>query len=173
MKYTNGDIVKLGLDGKFDVIVQGCNCMCTMGKGLAPQIKRAFPGAYEADLKTIKGDRDKLGSYSFYHEKDIDLFVVNAYTQYDYRKTYGGTSINVDYEAIETVFTLLNKDYKGKQVGIPKIGAGLAGGDWDKISEIIERVTPDLHVTVVNYVPESKYSKRVYTDWEYGKGYSL
>ena len=49
---------------------------------------------------------------------------------------------------IETLFTKLNKDYAGKIIGIPYIGCGIAGGDWKEVSEIINRVTPDVKIVV-------------------------
>ena len=38
----NGDLIKLALEGKFDVIAQGCNCFCTMSAGIAPQMTKVF-----------------------------------------------------------------------------------------------------------------------------------
>jgi O-acetyl-ADP-ribose deacetylase (regulator of RNase III) len=32
MKVIKGDLIQLAKDGKFDLIVHGCNCFCTMGK---------------------------------------------------------------------------------------------------------------------------------------------
>ena len=39
MKIIKGDLIKLALQGEFDVIVHGCNCFCTMGAGIAKSIK--------------------------------------------------------------------------------------------------------------------------------------
>ena len=64
MKTIKGDLIKLALDGRFDVIIHGCNCYCTMGAGIAKAIKNIFPEAYDADCKTEKGSKPKLGSYS-------------------------------------------------------------------------------------------------------------
>jgi len=36
-------------------------------------------------------------------------------------------------------------------IGLPKIGAGLAGGDWNRIKEIIKTELTDCKVTVVIY----------------------
>lgn len=58
MKKLKGDLIALALEGEFSVIVHGCNCQCAMGKGIAKTIKTRFPEAYQADLKTKKGDRD-------------------------------------------------------------------------------------------------------------------
>jgi O-acetyl-ADP-ribose deacetylase (regulator of RNase III) len=52
MKVVTGDLLKLALEGHFDVIVHGCNCQCAMGAGIALSIKNQFPEAYEADLRT-------------------------------------------------------------------------------------------------------------------------
>lgn len=64
-----------------------------------------------------------------------------------YTQFYYGKGKNVDYTAIERGFRKLNKKILSvptKTVAIPLIGAGLAGGDWKIISEIIEASTPDI-----------------------------
>jgi len=131
MRVLEGDIIKIAKDPRVGVLVHGCNCFCTMGAGLAKQIKLAFPQAYEQDLKTKKGSRDKLGKYSgvVYN----DLIVINAYTQYNY-----GNGVQVDYDAIRKVFKKLKKDFGDKTIIYPRIGAGLGGGNWDIISTIID-----------------------------------
>ena len=136
MKVIKGDLLKLGMDGRFDVIVHGCNCFHTMGSGIALQIKKTFPYAFEVDKKTIKGDKKKLGTYSVASIKINDnyLIILNAYTQYG----YGGQNVNVDYTAIKNVFIKIAKDFNGLRIGFPKIGCGLAGGDWKKVSKIID-----------------------------------
>ena len=39
--------------------------------------------------------------------------------------------------------------FSGKHIGLPKIGAGLAGGDWNIIKKIIQTELKDCKVTVV------------------------
>jgi O-acetyl-ADP-ribose deacetylase (regulator of RNase III) len=65
MTVITGDLLKLALEGRFDVIVHGCNCQCAMGKGIALSIKNEFPEAYQADQQTSKGGRAKLGTITF------------------------------------------------------------------------------------------------------------
>jgi len=150
---VKGDLVQLALNGKYDAIVHGCNCFCKMGAGIAKQIKLVFPEAFIADDKTQAGDKGKLGTYTFanieyeYKGRTDTVTIINAYTQY----TYNAKDKPVDYNAIRKVFTLINKDYADMNIGIPKIGAGLAGGDWDRISAIIDEVTPDLDVHLVEF----------------------
>ena len=71
MKTIKGDLVKLAIKGEFDLIIHGCNCFCTMGAGIAKTIKQKFPEAYEADLKTEKGDKAKLGTISWAKAKTV------------------------------------------------------------------------------------------------------
>lgn len=137
MKTVSGDLLQLAIDNHFDVIVHGCNCFCTMGAGIAASIRSEFPEALRADADTIKGDRSKLGSYSCatVRRNDHTITIINGYTQY----SHSGKGILVDYEAVRNLFAKLKKDYSGKRFGYPKIGAGLAGGDWNIISAIIDQ----------------------------------
>ena len=145
-----GDLVKLFKEGQFDVIVHGCNCFNTMGAGIAKQIKAEFPGAYEEDCKTTRGYHKKLGLYSTYVHSHPNLtqFIINAYTQYEYVGEHP-----LCYPAVITVFEELNRNvlFHHKSIGIPKIGAGLAGGDWDHILYLINKTTPLLDITLVEY----------------------
>jgi len=136
MKCVKGDLIQLAREGRFDLIIHGCNCFCTMDAGIAKQIRTHFPAAWEADLATVSGDRSKLGSFSkaCVNTPSGKLYVINAYTQYH----YSGDGVLVDYNAIKKVFTTLKKQFSGNRMGYPKIGAGLAKGDWKIISKIID-----------------------------------
>ena len=149
MKTVKGDLIALAKSGEFDVIIHGCNCYVTWGKGLAVPMKQNFPEAFKVDKATRVGDKKKLGTYSSAHieRHGLDLVVVNAYTQYK----WGGGKRNANYKAIEKVFYLIAKDFAGKRIGYPMIGAGLAGGDWKIISDIIDDCLSGQTHTLVNY----------------------
>jgi len=151
MKTTRGDLVRLALNGRFDVIIHGCNCFCTMGAGIAKAIKSEFPEAFRADAVTREGDRDKLGSYSHatVNRGDHTITVINGYTQFN----YAGKGVLVDYDAIRTLFSDLKKNYADKRFGYPRIGAGLAGGDWSPISKIIDQELAEEDHTLVIFEP--------------------
>jgi O-acetyl-ADP-ribose deacetylase (regulator of RNase III) len=74
--------------------------------------------------------------------------IINAYTQYGYWGKEG--KINADYEAIKNVFNRIYETYNDKKIGIPMIGAGLAGGDWNKIEKIIDDINFN-DITLVKY----------------------
>lgn len=147
MKSLKGDLLQFAEDGKFDVIIHGCNCFCLMGKGIALSIKNKFPEAYKADLETIKGDKNKLGTYSSAETENFTI--VNAYTQYH----WAGNGRKADYDAIRNVMNLIKQNFSGKRIGYPLIGAGLAGGNWEIISEIINEELKGEDHTLVIYQP--------------------
>lgn len=162
MKEIKGDLIALAKQGEFDVIVHGCNCFCTMGSGIAAQVRRYFPVAYNADRLTVAGDKSKLGKYSCAVTSVFDewglinqLTIINAYTQY----AFGSDKVHVDYEAIAKILHSLNMHFAGSDLkfGIPFIGAGLAGGDWVRIKKIIEENTRHIDLTVVEYVPDEDF----------------
>jgi|TARA_R110000851_G_scaffold112921_4_gene237328 O-acetyl-ADP-ribose deacetylase (regulator of RNase III) len=138
--YKKGNL--LDQTENLDLIGHGCNCFLSMGAGIAKEVKERFSEAHLADLNTKYGDRSKLGDYTL---AEYDGFkILNLYTQYKYTRH----EVDADYSAIASVFAKINEEYEGKSLGIPVIGAGLAGGDWTEISKIIEAETPDLNVFV-------------------------
>lgn len=136
MRTIHGDIIRLAKDGAFDVIAHGCNCFHTMGGGLAAQIRGHFPEALQADLATPYGERAKLGTCSVatVGTPSGQLTVVNAYTQFHPSM---GAGVDVDYEAVARAVAWLKAQYAGRRIGLPQIGAGLAGGDRNRIEAII------------------------------------
>lgn len=169
MKYQEieGDLIKLALEGNFDVIAHGCNCQCTMKSGLAPKMAEVFGvDKYPLESFTRKGDINKLGQIEWFVERDSAIpYVINAYTQFMYG-TYHTDGIKdpLDYEALTLCLRKINHKFKGKHIGLPLIGCGLAGGIWDKTLEtgyieldfkdvktIVQEELKDMDVTIVHY----------------------
>ena len=149
-----GDLIALAKEGMFDVITHGCNCMSNMGAGIAPQMAKAFcVDQYPLESFTRKGDINKLGQIEWLIERDGAIpFVVNSYTQFSYGKNHAdGVSKPLDYEALTLCMRKINHRFSGKHIGLPKIGAGLAGGDWNRIKKIIQTELKDMKVSVVIY----------------------
>lgn len=160
MKIIQGDLLQLAVDGEFDAIVHGCNCFNAMGKGIALTIKNKFPESYAADCKTIKGDRSKLGTYTFANIQRGDgstFTIFNAYTQY----TYWDRTVPVlfEYDAFQEILDRIkgidaSLDALGEghnRWGFPLIGCGLAGGDRGRVLKMIKETLVDMDVTVVEF----------------------
>jgi O-acetyl-ADP-ribose deacetylase (regulator of RNase III) len=169
-----GNLITLAKEGKFDVIAHGCNCFCKMARGIAPQMATTFgcdkfpmEGGKWKETSGLVGNINKLGQIdfqSFYEGDDgrfcetinkiplgflpgvIGFTVVNMYTQYDWRgeKPF-------DYEAADLCLRKVNHIFKGKHIGLPQVGCGLAGGDWDVVKRMIQRRLKDMDITIVMY----------------------
>lgn len=136
VKIIYGDLIQAAIDGDIEVVVHGCNCFNTMGKGFAKAIATTVPEAALADKKTVKGDRDKLGSYTTAQSKDHNFMVVNAYTQFG----YGTGQKHLDEDALKTALMKVKENFEGKKIGMPKIGCDNAGGDWEEVKKIIASI---------------------------------
>lgn len=122
------------------VIVHGCNAQGIMGSGLALQVRTRYPEAYRCYNTAIKNwnveiDGPLLGSIIWYEVKP-SLHIANAITQEHFgreKKRY------VSYEAIDSVFAVIAHEAHKREMHVhfPMIGAGLGGGDWAVISDII------------------------------------
>lgn len=155
MKYVKGNLLDLAEEGKFDVIVHGCNCLNTMGSGIARQIRDRYPKAYLIDQASPKGNENKLGNFTQAHIdgyrrysphqrgfRPYSFTIINAYTQFGFNPR---NVVNTDYEALESVFWQIKLLYDLNpqapcRIGIPMIGAGLGGGDWKVIETIIDSI---------------------------------
>ena len=125
-------------------IVHGCNAQGVMGSGVALAVKRKYPGAFESYRAEYDARGLKLGRNYLWQAND-NLFIWNAITQ----EGFGQPHRNCSYDAIENCFQSLNSfiiDFLGhdspppsQEIHIPAIGAGLGGGNWEIIREIIEQ----------------------------------
>lgn len=126
-------------------IIHGCNAQGRMGTGFANEIRKKFPDAYKAyhDEYTNNNNRLELGTIINYPVHS-SLVICNAVTQQFYG--YDGKKY-VSYDAIDNIFNELNKTAKtvldlnlvnNVHFHFPKIGAGLAGGNWEIIEKIID-----------------------------------
>lgn len=122
-----------------NVIIHCCNCFNTMGAGIAKAIAKKYPEAKKADDDTIRGDRGKLGSFSWARGKS-GVIVINLYGQY----RYGRDRCHLDYDALRKglsrayLFLTEEADSAFLKIGTYRLGCGLAGGDWVVVKQILE-----------------------------------
>jgi O-acetyl-ADP-ribose deacetylase (regulator of RNase III) len=172
MNYSeiSGNLITKALSGEFDVITHGCNSHCIMGSGIAPQMAKTFGcDDFPMEHNDSCGDINKLGTIDYqsklihqevaYNQdcerllEDLNLackrlYVVNSYTQFGIGKSLSG-KIPVDYDAIRLCMRKINSIFEGSHIGLPQIGCGLGGGDWDIVKKIIQEELIDCKVTVV------------------------
>jgi O-acetyl-ADP-ribose deacetylase (regulator of RNase III) len=135
------------------VIIHQANCFSSMEGGIAKQIKRLYPEAYDADMQDPRSPEERLGSFSYaVIRRDLRL-IVNLYGQYRYQGTAG--EVLTDYGALEKgLRACLNqldkiREKEGlhrvpEKIGLPfGIGCGLGGGDWETVRRILAMVSRD------------------------------
>jgi O-acetyl-ADP-ribose deacetylase (regulator of RNase III) len=154
-KYKVKSLIQAALDGEVDVIGHGCNCFNVMKSGIAPLIAKEFPEAWEADQATVKGDKEKLGGFSYgYHAfyPEGGIHVLNLYSQYAWWGRKEGR-MDLDYDALRSSLRMGFGNFKtAATIGLPKIGSKLAGGDWNIIENIIKEELTDKGYDVTIYV---------------------
>lgn len=160
LRYVLGDLFR----SKAHVIVHGCNAQGVMGSGVAKYVREYYPEAYQRYRHEYENSGLKLGDFTivvcrhkFYPQDDV--FIVNAITQDNYGRS--GTRY-VDYDAVRKVFKDLNwvaeQFPDTPEIALPRIGAGLGGGDWDVIAGIIEEEAKIYNPVV--FIPE--FEKEIY-----------
>ncbi len=143
IQHINGNL--LDFPNGINVIGHVTNCQNVMGAGIAAQIKKRYPEAYEADKKyhiaSVNLGVGQLGDYSSADVGDNKI-VVNLYGQ----DRYGTEVRQLNYEAIYTSMekvakSMIKNSHKQYVVGFPYgMGCGLAGGNWMIMEAMINAI---------------------------------
>lgn len=152
--FVKGNLITLAKEKKFDAIAHQANCFCTMRSGIAPQIAAAFPTAYEADQNTKRGDAWKMGTCSMGQDPESGTFVFNVYGQYGWNRNFPAYGTN--HEKLREGLVHMEEICNGlglETIGFPKIGCGLAGGNWSRVLLMIEEIFEGYEVTIVEFEP--------------------
>ncbi len=142
MKIVNSNL----LDETNGIIVHGCNMQGVMNSGIAGQIKAIYPQVYNDYINQYK--TKQLGDIIITNITN-ELIIVSGLTQEYYGRN---KSIRyVDYKAIENVFIKVNQLAIDTKLPIkyPMIGCGLANGDWDIVSNIINTTIDADNINIV------------------------
>jgi O-acetyl-ADP-ribose deacetylase (regulator of RNase III) len=144
--YEKGDLTEADVP----VILHGCNAQGVMGSGVAAAIRSKYPQAYSTYKAEHVSNGLRLGSI---------VWAGVPITPYPVRKWIGNMITQeyfgrdgakyVSYDALWECFIEVNRIMgKGntistppRNVGMPLIGAGLGGGNWNVISTIIEETS--------------------------------
>ena len=149
-QYIKGNIVDLFKSGH--MVAHGCNCFHSMGAGVAGQLAKACKYIPAIDKETGWGDESKLGTYSVatitHGPGENDVHCFNLYTQYHPGR-------NLDYGALVNCLQALNNWASNKiappTVYMPRIGCGIAGGDWNKVCVLINMFTENMKIVIVDW----------------------
>lgn len=141
---VDGDIFK----SNADVIVHQVNCQGVMGSGVAKQVREKYPNVFEAYQKRCRDTLNPLG-HTLCVEAPDGTVIANLFAQNKYG--YDGKRYT-DYEALGECLKELRAECLGKVVAIPYLmSCARGGGDWDKVSKMIEESLTGCDVTYYRY----------------------
>lgn len=139
MKIINGNILSGTTEchTKRIIVCQQVNCKGVMGAGLAKQIRTMFPNVYPTyKAYCNKYGANLLGYVHLYGIPKTYNIIANLFGQ----DGYGRDKRYTDYDALRECFRRLRRLTDSTYtIRIPyNMGCGLAGGDWDIVTKIIE-----------------------------------
>lgn len=166
--------VKAANNGCTVFVPHVCNNIDSFGAGFAAQIAEKFP--------TVKANYHMLGKN--FLQKNMGytqvvqvyedpvykhkIFFANMIAQNGLKSFHNQRPLNYYYlcKAMNTLGSFINSniDYKNNiekvEIHCPRFGSGLAGGDWNLISLLIEDIWSDYDVFVYNYSKQNNINIR-------------
>ena len=142
---------------EYDAILIGTNLYCTMSQGVQLKVMLNYPYAYNKNLETKYGDKDKLGTVLECKSEGEPTFCLCFITKgYNFRPDL--ESDYLSYEALEKCLNLVNILYKGKNIACPLLGSSRfdGNGNKEKIYEIFNKTLKDVNVTIFDYFQKSR-----------------
>ena len=133
-----------------NIIVHQTNCQGVMGHGIAKQIKQKYPevfNGYYHHCKTTMA-KELLGT-ALICECNDGKYIANIFGQFSY-----GEGLQTDYDMLQKGLEEVKEfaEQHNLTVAIPyKIGCGLANGDWNIVSDIINKTFNPETTTIYRY----------------------
>ena len=128
---TNGDL----LESDAEALVNTVNCKGVMGRGLALQFKRRYPGNFEAYAAECAEGKMMLGRVHVFETGLMSpKFILNFPTKNHWRGKSTLRNIEQGLASLEREVVRLGI----KSIAIPALGCELGGLDWDDVSPLIQ-----------------------------------
>lgn len=146
--YATGNAADPGKEKKI-IIAHVCNDAGGWGAGFVlalsrkwKQPEREYRNWYAKKLNFILGETQFV-------QVEENVLIANMLAQHGYKNPFNKVPLQYDAlkECLEKVCDRALKD--GYEVQMPRIGAGLAGGEWCKIEEIINETLVKKNVRVI------------------------
>jgi len=152
IQYIKGDATYPQGDGN-KIIVHICNDIGKWGSGFVLAISKRWLKPKDEYMNWYSSKQDfKLGNCQIVKVSN-DIYVANLIGQHKIVTKYDITYIPIRYDAIEIGLKLIKSKAQelNASLHMPRIGCGLAKGDWNIISGIIERIFVDSNIKVYVY----------------------
>jgi len=163
IKLIKGNIIDALANTDIDIFAHGVNCRGGFGSGLAGEIARRLPKVRNEYIAKHKSKHPwTLGATQTVQIQTNNIingdpysqtsYIMNCATQRDYGRDPQSqpNGMYCHYEAIDVCMREYHEFCKGHELipGLPYIGCGLAGGDWNIVQRIIEEIFNDMTICV-------------------------
>ena len=148
IEYRYGDI--LTTDSRY--IAHCVNAQGVMKSGVAKAIRDRYPKSFDDYRETFLETGLSLGKVICSNNSPHNILHIVGQKYYGYDST-----TYVDYVALRQVFKIINKRIATISVAMPLIGCGLAGGDWQIVSAMIEEEFTNIQPIVYALNDEVKF----------------
>lgn len=157
IKIVEGNAVDGLLNGEIDYLIHQTNCQGKFASGIAGEIRKRIPEAYEKYMKYYNMWISRGNKHIPLGDISIGGNVINLHSQLYYGndgKRY--TNYGAMAAGLQDIFHVLqdidDRMLSGIKVGLPyQIGCRLGGGDWNIVYELIEHCLAPYVKTVVIY----------------------
>jgi len=132
IELASGDILKSDVE----VLVNTVNCVGVMGRGIALQFRKAFPGNYK-DYKAACDRKEVRPGKMFVHDLGRltnPRYVINFPT----KRHWKGNSRIEDIESGLDDLVEVIREKQIRSIAIPPLGSGLGGLNWGEVRSRIE-----------------------------------
>lgn len=149
IEYTTGDILR----SDADALVNTVNCVGVMGRGIALQFKRAYPGNFKAYAAACKREEVRPGRMFVHATGQLapPRLIINFPTKRHWRAN--SRIEDIDAGLVDLVTAI--REHNICSIAVPPLGAGLGGLDWQDVRARIEQALSGLDdVDVQVYEPK-------------------
>lgn len=144
MKVLLGDI----FESKCTTLVNTVNCVGVMGKGIALEFKRRYPGMFTEYVKLCESGRVRPGCPYLYRDL-TGASVINFPTKDNWRSPSKFLYIEAGLEWFRQSYRELGIT----SVAFPPLGCGNGGLSWDLVGPTMYKALQDLPIDIEIYAP--------------------
>lgn len=140
------------MEADTQALVNTVNCVGVMGKGIALQVKRRYPGTFTAYEKACKRGEVAIGSMLLTRTGQLDgpEYIINFPTKKHWRAP---SQLSYIQEGVTDLIRVI-REYDISSIAIPPLGAGNGGLDWSDVEPRLIAALSELSgVHVVLYPP--------------------
>lgn len=159
IEYLVGDATDPGTTGA-RIIAHVVNDIGRWGRGFVLSVTKRYPTAEAAYREWNKGERDQhipfnLGEVQFVHVAP-NIVVANMIAQRGVDTILDMPPIR--YDALEICLIRLRSFAQryDASVHMPRIGCGLAGGEWSKVEKLVSHTLADVKTLVYDFDTQDK-----------------